>query len=210
MDTAVLNVEQRSEIGSRSSNRLRNSGLIPGVVYGKKLDTKPIKINRSDFIKLLGSGSKNRVLQLKIEGDQECYAIIKKINFDNLKNEYVHLDFQQISLTEERVSTVPVRVIKGAKADSTTEIVIQQLDEIEVSCLPQAVPEYVEVDVSSCSIGDTITASDISLPDDVKLVTEPEVIIVTIVASKREEAAVGETETTEEGEQSAAGPEAEK
>ena len=90
MDTSVLNVEQRNETGSRSSTRLRNTGFIPGVVYGKELDTKAIKVNRSNFIKFLGSGSKNRVLKLIVQGDGEYNAEIKDINNDDLKNEDVH------------------------------------------------------------------------------------------------------------------------
>ena len=102
-------------------------------------------------------------------------------------------------MTEERTSVVPIRLHKGAKAESTTEIVIQQLEEIEVMCLPQKTPEYVEVDISVCEIGDKIVVGDLQLPDDVKLVTEPEVTIAMIVAAKREEEVedAEETETTE-------------
>ncbi|HHV60825.1 MAG TPA: 50S ribosomal protein L25 [Clostridiaceae bacterium] len=184
MKGATLKIELRDKVGK--VNSLRREGYIPSVVYGKNIDSIPVKIKVSDFREGVSRFGKNAVFSIDLGSGTPFPVVIKDVQYDVLKNDYKHIDFQQVSLTEKRRAEVPVRIVGREKLESAGNIINLMLDVIEIECLPQDTPEWVEVDVQECEAGDTISAGQIKLPDNVELYTDPEEIIIKINEPKAE------------------------
>lgn len=193
MNNAVLKVEPREAVGGGKVKKLRAQGYIPAIVYGKEIDSTPVAIKLSDFREGLAKNGKNAVFNVELENGKTFPMVIKEIQYDILKNDYLHVDLQQVSLTEKRKATVPVRLL-----GSPDGIVVHHIDEIEVECLPLDMPEYIEADISGLTIGDNLFAKDLKLPENVELVSDPEDVIVS-VTEVRQAAEAEEGEAAEEG-----------
>jgi|Deesub1362A_J573_1020465.scaffolds.fasta_scaffold00112_48 large subunit ribosomal protein L25 len=211
MNVVDLNARSRTGRGKGYRNRLKAQGLVPAVVYGKELGSLPIELENRAVENILNKGSRNMLISLKVDPGngraRKFDAIIKEVQFHPYKNEIFHVDFQQISLKEELTTNVGLRLVgeaPGAKAGGRLE---QLLWEIEVSCLPQDIPDYIRVDVSGLEIGDSLHVADLTPPKGVKFMTDGEVTVVTVTAPRQE----GEApeEAAEETPKVAPAPEAE-
>jgi len=188
MENVALKIEKRELIGGRKVKKLRDKGFIPAVVYGKGMEPVPAAVRLPEFRESLSQKGKTAIFELALGDDKPFPAIIKEIQYDSVKKSYLHVDFQRISLTEKIKTMVPVKVtgsVQGA-------VISQLMDEVEVECLPLDTPAHIEVNVSGLEAGDHITAGDLKLPEKVALLTEPEVVIVSITeprAASAEESA---------------------
>jgi len=188
MEQVELKAEIRQEIGKEAVRRLRQQGLIPAVVYGGAADTVNIKVGARDFEKALHtSAGENVLLNLRLSGagrKAERTVIIKEIQYDPVKGDIYHVDFNHISLKESIKVKVPVATrgeSPGVKEGGSLE---QILWEVEVECLPTQIPEKIEVDLSSLQIGDMVYVKDLDLPGGVDVLNPPEDVVVSCVPPK--------------------------
>lgn len=199
MEKAYLDCSLREEVGKNKLNALRRMGFVPAVVYGKKSKTMPIKLVRSHLIKFIHAhhGIENMVITLRIEDDEKTKkskeepVLIKDIQYDPVKDDILHLDFNQISLTETLKVKVPLDSkgeAEGVKKEGG--VLTHVLWDLEVECLPTQIPEKIEVDITAMKIGDTIFVKDIKVPEGVKVLTDKESIVFTLLAPKKEEVIV--------------------
>lgn len=191
MNNAVLRVQKREAVGGSKVKRLRAKGYIPAVIYGKEVDSTPIAIKISDFREALSQNGKNAVFNVELEKDKTIPVVIAEIQNEIVKEGYLHVDLQQVSLTEKRKNSVPIRLI-----GTPDGIVVHNIDEIEVECLPLDTPEFVEGDISKLVIGDTLSVGDLKLPDNVTVLNDLQDTIVSITEVKQ---VVEEDEGAEEG-----------
>lgn len=196
MKGATLKIEPRNKIGGGKVKSLRRDGYIPSVIYGKDIDSIPVKIKFSDFRDSIVRFGKNAVFNIDLGENGTYPVVIRDIQYGIVKNDYLHIDFQQVSLTEKRQATVAVRILGRERIESTANIVNQLIDEIQVECLPQDTPDHVEVDVKDMDTGDTFTVEQLELPENVTLLSEPNDVIV-----KVSEARIYEEEIEEEEEE---------
>jgi large subunit ribosomal protein L25 len=203
MEKVILDAELRDTKGRHAAKRLRRQNYIPAVLYGKSL--LKLRIRKPDFIKLLHEGlAENSLVELKIKQDGKRQAkttIVKEIQHDPLKDEILHVDFHQISLTEAVVVRVPI-VAKGEPQGAKKENAVLEhiLWELEVECLPTEIPAHIEVDVSNLNVGDSIFVKDLKLSGDVKILNDPELIVFSLkppLAEKVAEEEKPEEELTE-------------
>jgi large subunit ribosomal protein L25 len=197
MEEIILEASLREEIGKSKLKPLRKSGFIPAVVYSEGKKTTPIKIKRKSVLRVIHEHRiENVIINLKIFGDEkrikDTNVIIKELQRDPVKDEIIHIDFNQISLTKEIKVKVPI-VTKGepigVKVDGgSLEHIIWEL---EIECLPTQIPEKIEVEVSELKIGDAIHVKDLSIPKEVKILQDPEQVVVSVAAPVKEELAVG-------------------
>jgi len=185
----LLNVGIRDEIGGGKVNRLRHRGYIPAIIYGKGKDAIAAKIKISDLRSAISKHGRNTVFKVDLpEADlsnqNSIPIIIKEVQNNVITGEITHVDLQIISLTEVRRAEVPVRINGRETVEASHLIVIQQVDEILVKSLPQDTPQFVEIDVSTLSLGDSITAGQIELPENVDLESDADQVIVTITEVK--------------------------
>lgn len=194
MDELLLDAELREEVGKSRSKGLRHQGVIPAVVYGEGSDALSIKVSRGQVLKLIHQHHiENAIIKLMIKDDKKKSGracMMKEIQHDPIRGEILHIDFNEISLTKQIKVKVPVATkgeAIGVKQDGGALEHI--LWEIEVECLPTQIPKNIEVDVSGLKIGDTIHIKDIVFPSQVKVITEPEAIVLAVAAPMKEEAA---------------------
>lgn len=184
MKSAVLKIEPREQKGGRKAKSLRRSGYIPSVIYGKEIAPVSSKIKVSDFRDSLQKGGRNAVFSVDLGEGNTYSVVIRDIQYDALKNDFMHIDFQQVSLTEKRTAEVPVRIVGRESVEAAANIINQMLDVVEVECLPQDTPEAVEIDVHGLSAGDTVLADQIKLPANVTLLTSLDEAVVKINESR--------------------------
>lgn len=205
MEEIILQAEVRDEIGKQQVNRLRKKNFIPGVVYGEGKEAKAIKIAQRDLLHLMHQHRfENAVINLKIKDDtakkgRSC--LIKDVQYDPVHSTIVHVDFNEISLTKTIKINVPV-MVKGESVGVKQEggSLEHILWEIEVECLPTDIPKHIDVDISALKIGDSIHVKDVTVPQNVKILNEPEEIIVTVSAPMKEEVPVEAVEGEEKKE----------
>ena len=197
-----LDARRRDSVGKGSTRKLRALQHVPSVLYGEGVDGWPLAIPVKDLEKLFQSGrAETTIINLRIEGDEvrERKSIIREVQRDPISGALRHIDFQHISLTKEITVVVPLTiegVAPGVK--NAGGILDHSLRELEVECLPNAIPDEITVDISSLEIGDSIHVRDLQL-DTGKIVTDPGRNIVTVVAPAvfEEEKPVEEEEAEE-------------
>ncbi|NLM96043.1 MAG: 50S ribosomal protein L25/general stress protein Ctc [Halanaerobiaceae bacterium] len=197
MEKYHLKVEKREATGKGAARKLRASGLVPGVVYGKNIEAKPVIVNPQD---LANKFSSNIIFDLEIAGEDKLTAMIKEVKKDPITGVIEHIDFLHITMDEKIVVTVPLVLVGDAPGVKAGGVLQQLLREIEVQCLPLDIPENIEVDISGLEIGSSISVSDIETGDKLEVVTAPEEVIATVTVPAditEEETGEGEEESAE-------------
>jgi large subunit ribosomal protein L25 len=192
MEEIFLNAEQREKIGKSGNKALKKEGSVPAVVYKDGKESMPVKIGHKDLYKLLHEHRlENLVLSLNIKDDKKKKSrpcLIKEIQYDPVKGDIIHVDFNEISLTKVIKVNVPVAA-KGEPIGVKQEggSLEHILWEITVECLPTEIPKDIEVDVTALKIGDSIHVKDITFPANIKVITEPETVVLSVVSPMKEE-----------------------
>lgn len=192
MEKINLKAKTRQEAGKEAVKKLRNAGLIPAVVYKGK-DCLNIKVASGDLLQVIHTkAGENVIVNLQIENVSKKpsrTAIIKEIQYHPVRGDVLHVDFNEISLTEALTVKVPVAAkgeAEGVKEDGVLE---HALWEIEIECLPTQIPENIPVDVTPLKIGDSILVKDLQVPGGVKVLTDPEATVISLAAPRAEEEA---------------------
>lgn len=195
MDFVELKANLREEKGKELNKKLRNAGMVPGVVYRKGEETLSLKIDSKSLSKALHTeAGENVIIKLFVEGDKkkkERIVVIKEIQKDPVKDVLVHLDLNEISLTETLKVKVPI-ISKGEAVGVKQEGGVLQhvMWEVEVECLPTNIPDKIEVDITNLKIGGTLSIKDILLPEGVKILGDSESIVFSVEHIKTVEEAV--------------------
>lgn len=192
MERIVLNAEIREDTGKSVAKRLRNQGLIPGVVYTKGDESIAVKTGYRDFVKLLHKQGENVVIDLKLKKNAKTVnkvVIIKEIQYNSLKEGIFHVDFQQIKLTENIRVQVPLKTkgdadAPGVKEGGTLEHILR---EVEIECLPTQIPKEIIINVATLNIGDVVYVKDLDIPEEITTITDPEQIAINLKFEAKEE-----------------------
>ncbi len=189
MSTYTYNAELRTETGTGASRRLRREDKVPAILYGADKEAASIVLAHKDMIKAQeDEGFYTHILTLNI-GGESVEAILKDIQRHPYKPKITHLDFQRVDASHKLHTKVPVHFIGEEKVTKAGNTVVHQLTEIEITCLPKALPEFVEVNVSDLVAGDSIHLSDLKLPSGVSSVeltkgADHDQSVVTVKANK--------------------------
>jgi len=196
----ILTAEPRELTGKGANRKLRVAGRIPGVVYGKKREAQPVALDPTALEKLLrGSGAGlNTLIDLSVGGRTDT-VLVKELQRHPVYGHYWHVDFFQVDLTQKITVSIPLHFIGKAHGVEFGGILDHPLREIEVECLPRAIPEFVEVDVSALEIGQSIHVSELRLPEGVEVKNDPTLPVASVVLPAAEVEATP-TETVVEGE----------
>ena len=171
MQQFELNAEPRGDVGKGASRRLRRDGKLPGVVYGSKKEAMPITLNHSDILHQLGNEAfYSRILTLIIGKDKE-QVILKDLQRHPYKPSVLHIDFQRIDEKEKLTIRVPIHFINESRCIGVKQeggVISHILNELEISCLPRDLPEFIEVDLENINVGEAIHLGDLKLPEGVE------------------------------------------
>ncbi|MBX3365365.1 MAG: 50S ribosomal protein L25 [Phycisphaeraceae bacterium] len=185
-DAPILTANSRARIGSRYARREREAGGLPAVVYGHKTEPVAVSFDGRETVKHINKGE--RVFRMALDGGQPEYILLKDLQFDHLGTRPVHADFMRVDLNEKVRVKVPVHLIGEARGLSTAgAVMIRPMTELEIECTLATLPEYVEVIVTEMQAGDSIMASQVSMPDaGIRLMSPPDAVVAHIVVQSEE------------------------
>jgi large subunit ribosomal protein L25 len=185
-----LQVSLRDGRGKSVTRKLRAAGQVPAVIYGSGINPTPIVVESLDLAKALRGGV-NALIDLK--GDKSIEGkpvLVKEIQRDPLSRKVVHCDLYAVNLKARLDVEVPIHFVGIPRGVALDGGVLEPLMRtIELSCMPLAIPESIDVDVSNLGIGDAIHVRDLALPGDVVLKTDAELTVTHVVAPRLEEVA---------------------
>ena len=187
-----LVAEFRETQGKGASRRMRRDGKVPAILYGGHADARPLMLIHQKLILMLDNERfYSTILSLKV-GDQTQAAILKDVQRHPFKNAVLHVDFQRVEENEKIRISIPLHftgasVSPGVKTQGG--IVSHMRTEVEISCLPKDLPEFIEVDISGLSLNESIHLSQLKIPAGVALVdlVKDDAAVVAIHSPRAEE-----------------------
>ena len=226
---AILKAEQRSGTGKGAARKLRASGRVPGILYGHGMEPVLLQLSGQDLLHLFHQSGSSVLIDLQVDGTTHL-AIPREIQRDHIHGRYVHIDFLAVRRDEKITLAVEVRETGEAHGVKEGGVIEHHLRDIEVECLPGAVPELIEIDVTPLGIGDMLRVRDIIPPTGIEILTDPDTALISVITpaalrteadltlpgeeapaaeeeAAEEEAAEGEAPPTEESESAEGGGE---
>jgi large subunit ribosomal protein L25 len=185
---AILEAKKRETFGKNEARRLRREGLIPGVVYGGATrEGTAVAVNPKELLRILRSESGvNTLINLKLDG-ADARVLVKEYQLDPIEKKLLHADFYRLAMDKLLTVTVPVVLrgeARGVKQQGGLVDFVHR--EIEVECLPTDIPERIEVDVSELLLNQSVRVRDLPESPKWKATSEPDMMIVHVVAPKAE------------------------
>lgn len=196
----VLTVDSRTETGKGPNRRLRQTGMIPAVMYGHGNNTKVTVDPRIIEKTLLAEGGRNKIFNITGSGLDGKKAIIKEYQVDPVSRRLLHIDLVEVVATEKLHTTIKLHFI-GKAAGAVEGGILNLVErEIEVECFPDKIPEFINVDVSALNIGDSIHLNDLTLPEGVEKFGAHNPTLCALVPPNKEEDATASLEESKEPE----------
>lgn len=180
METKLI-AERRDGAGKGVARKLRAAGRVPGILYGHGEKPVALSVNSKELLRLFhhGGGS-NALIGLEIDGASHL-AIPREVQRDHIRGSFIHVDFLSVSRDETIKVMVEVTETGEAEGVKAGGVIEHHLREVEVECLPQDVPERIEVDISAMELGDMLHVSDLSAPSGTTILTDPETSVISII-----------------------------
>jgi len=206
-----VNAEKRDDLGKGASRRLRRAGKVPAILYGGSAEPVALTLDHDAMVHSLESESfYSHILTIQIDGQGSTQAVLKDLQRHPAKPIILHMDFQRVSADQKIRVHVPLHFVGQEVAPGAKQggVVTHNMNEVEVSCLPKDLPEFIEADVSTLEMGHSLHLSELTLPAGVELVelshgTEHDLPVASIQvtrASSEAEEAEGEEGGEGEGE----------
>lgn len=191
----VIQAERR-EIRPRSIlTRLRREGRIPGVLYGKGLESVPIHVDGPEFIRFLQREGIYSIFELQLPDGTKKKVFIKELQQDRIKDRILHVDFKEVKM-DEPIDTETLLELDGEPVGvKEGGILQQQLRTVEIRALPDKIPSSLTLDIRGLGIGESVTLKDLELPEGVELLSDPEEVVASVLPPQVGQATEEGTET---------------
>lgn len=194
-----LQAQTRSAVGRNAVKKMKETGLVPAVIYGAGQETQPLAINAREINNLLARAVSEHVLvDLEINGGEQVQkrlALIQEVQHHPLRRNILHVDFHAVREDEKIHAEIPVETLgEPAGVKNFGGVLEHSLHTIEVECLPRDLPESIAIDVSALNVGDAIHVKDVNLPEGVAATAAPDLTVVRVAAPKVEVEAAGAVE----------------
>lgn len=197
MSINKLEVQPREDRRSNAMKRLRKSGYVPCILYGLKQEPRSLKMHKDTLNAFLREGI--RMAELKME-DQVQSALLKAVQYDYLGENVLHADFFRVDLAETLKIRIPIKFSGMAKGQAAGGMVEQKVSQLEVECLPGNIPEEISISLQDLDVGQSVHLKELSLPEGVKCMLDPETVLVTVSLAVEEEEEEEEKKEVEESE----------
>lgn len=176
-----LTAQTRTELGNGPTRRLRRQGRVPGVVYQSGGPSLPLTLPGHDLKRTLVEG-RTGVIDLVVGDAAATPVLVKDWQLHPVRGDVLHVDFQQVDLTQEIEAPIPVTLVGQSVGVRDGGVLDQPLREVLVSALPDSLPDNIDVDVSELGIGDSLTVADVVVPEGVTVTSDPETVVASVVA----------------------------
>jgi large subunit ribosomal protein L25 len=189
MEKVVLQATTRDVVG-KQVKALRREGKLPAVIYGRHTDPIKINLDAHSASLMLGRLSSSSLVTISLDG-AEHIALVREKQRDYIKNRLLHVDFLAVSLTEKLRTAVSIRFMGVSPAvKDFNAVLVHNLEEVEVECLPGDLPERIDVDISVLQRpGEGLRLKDVQVSDKVRLLGDPETMVAVATFAKVEEEA---------------------
>ena len=174
MNEFEVSAERRTETGKGAMRRLRRTGSVPGVLYGAGLEAENLTLPGNVLRKQLENEAFfSHILTISV-GSEKVQAVVKALQRHPATFDVTHVDFQRVQATEELTMRVPLHFVneKAAPGAKAGGVFSHLINDVEISCLPANLPEYIEVDVGTLDVGDSVHLSELTLPEGVSLTAD--------------------------------------
>jgi len=207
--TISLSATTRTQTG-HGAEALRAQGLVPGVIYGHKLENRLVSLNQSELLKAYKQGGESTLIDLTIDGKEAIEVLIKEMQIVPLKDILSHVDFYQVKKGEKIETEIELHFIGESPAvKSMGGTLVKALDEVNVKCLPRDLVKSIDVDISVLKgFTESIHVKDLPIPASMEILTDGEIMVAMVAAPKEEKVEV--VAATEEAQVEAVGESAEK
>ena len=190
-----LNISNRDETGTKESKIARRKGFVPGVLYYSGEEAVSISIEKSILLRAMNSGQ--RVFEINQDGESQ-YTMLKQVQYHPVTDEVLHIDLMRVRRSEKMTILVPIVLVGDAIGVREGGILSQSLTQVEISCLPTDVPEQIDLKIDDLELNSALNIGDIDTgSEDIEIISDPALNIVSITAPVSEEVA---DEEAEEGE----------
>lgn len=183
MKEIVLKARPREKAGKEYAKKLRRNGFVPAVLYGPETKTLALEVETKSFLSLLRGGlGENVIVTLLLDDkkDSQRKVLVREVQRDPVTGAILHLDFHQISLTKKLTIQVPIHLVGTPVGVDDGGILQHALRDLEIECLPTAIPEKIQVDVSHLKIGDSVHVGDIKV-ENAEILSDSKSSIVSVV-----------------------------
>jgi len=170
-----LEVQPRTTTGGRAAAKIRKQGLIPGVIYGHKLDVVMVAVPFKELNHAIRV-QHARTLRITLNGKSET-VLIRELQWDYLGKDMMHIDFWRVDESERVKVVVPVE-LRGVPKTTGGAVLDQPMHQVHIECAATAIPEHIRVDISAMTLGTPIHVSDLQLPAGVTALDDPDAIVV--------------------------------
>ncbi|PIU68567.1 50S ribosomal protein L25 [candidate division WWE3 bacterium CG06_land_8_20_14_3_00_42_16] len=181
MEKLKLKVEKRELVGKKAK-RLRRENWVLGNIYGKGMASIPVAIHDSEFKKIYQQSGETNLIEVEVGGEKARPVLIKDVQLDVVSSQPLHVDFHQVDLKEKITTTVPLEIVGESTAvEQNIGILLNLVNEIEVECLPEDIPNSIRVDISSLTgLNQAIFIKDLPVPPQVDIKTPLEEMVCKI------------------------------
>ena len=189
MAEVTLEVTRRELTGKEVAKKLRRDGKVPAVVYGGHRDPVAITVDRksvSELLKKSEHGIRSVFLLKMADIDQQRHAMIKALTINPISRKMTHIDFVRVVMDEMVKVTIPVHIVGMAIGVKEGGLLDFQVRDLHVECLPNAIPDTIDVDVTALAHHEYIRVKDLQLPEGVKVMDDPERVVVGVTHAKVE------------------------
>src|ERR1041385_2084747 len=189
MDKVVLKAEKREVIG-KQVKAMRRAGKLPPVIYGRRTEPINVSLDAHSASLVVGKLTSSSLVTIQVDG-AEYPALVREKQRDYIKNRLLHVDFLAVSLDESIRATVSLNFVGVSPAvKDFNAVLVENLESLEIECLPTELPESVDVDISTLlRPGDSIRVRDVKISDKVHILNDPDTTVAVATFAKVEEEA---------------------
>jgi large subunit ribosomal protein L25 len=186
MEKVVIDATRRTVTG-KQVGALRRAGKLPGVMYGHNFEPTPIEMNFRDASRILHEVTQSQIVTINLEGTEHA-SLVRERQKDYIRNEFTHIDFQVVSLTEKIRTRVSIELAGVSPAvKDFNGVVVQEMDEVEVEGFPQDLPEKIIADISGLTnIGQFIPLSALIVSDKIDILHDLNDVVIVITGGAEE------------------------
>ena len=195
-----LNVDIRKEHGTSAARRARLQNKVPAVVYHSGVEATPLSVDKISLNKALRTGQ--MIFEVNVE-DKNQFVLVKEIQYHPVTDEIIHIDFQKVKEDEKISLEVAIRSTGESQGVKLGGLLVQILNSVTIKCKPAEIPEFLEIDVTDMEMNTNLFVKDITLPEDVEMITAEDIAVVSVQEPKEEkEEEVVEAAEMDEAEES--------
>jgi large subunit ribosomal protein L25 len=184
--STVLQAKERKEFRHSALKKIRDDGNIPAVIYGAKIENKPVFVSSADLTKTIRTVGRNGVIALDVDGSKHD-VVLTDYQEDFIKKEIIHVDFLAVDKSSKINVTVRLALVGEAAGVKDGGVLQQPVHELSITSTPGDIPQQIEVDVTNLQVGETVTVADILYQGSFTINHEADEVVASILPPKQEE-----------------------